>query len=132
MEKGEYFLSIRNNDAGMNTGIYKLKTAYDKKSKTLLKPQLKTVKNIPDKSVKITWKQVKNISGYEVQISRKKSFSSSYETGKLEKSSATSIKFSGLDKKKTYYVRVRTYNAYISGKTAYSKWSKVKKVKIIK
>ena len=132
LEKGEYILSLRNNETREHTGIYILKTNYDAKSPTLPKIQLKNVKNLPEKSVKITWKKVKNVSGYEVQISRKKSFSSSYETGKLEKSSASSIRFSGLDKKKTYYVRVRTYNAYISGKTAYSKWSKVGKVKIKK
>jgi len=90
------------------------------------------VKNIADKSVKIVWKKVNNVSGYEIQISRKKKFDNYSESQKIDDSSKTSITFFGLEKKKNYYVRVRSYNEYISGKTAYSKWTKVTKVKIVK
>lgn len=132
LEKGQYTLAIRNNDVRAYTGTYKLKTKFDTKNKSLQKIKLKKVKNIADKSVKIVWKKVSNVSGYEIQISRKKKFDNYTESQRIDDLSNTSITFFGLDKKKSYYVRVRCYNEYISGKTAYSKWTKVTKVKIVK
>ena len=132
IEKGDYFLSIRNNDVNTHTGIYKLKTKYSSKLETLPKIQLKTVKNVSDKSLKLTWKKVINVSGYEVQISKDKKFKNHVESGKIPDSTMASTTFFGLDKKKIYYIRVRCFNEYLSGKTVYGKWSKTGKAKIKK
>ena len=93
---------------------------------------IKSVKNVADKSIKFAWKKVSNVSGYEAQISKKKDFSNNTETVTIRTVSRTSITFFGLEKKKNYYVRIRCFNEYISGKTSYSKWSEVKKIKVVK
>ena len=50
------------------------------------------------------------------------------KTKTIKKTKTTSASVSKLKKKKTYYVRVRTYKT-VGGKKYYSSWSKVKKVK---
>ncbi len=81
------------------------------------------------KSLKITWKKVKGVSGYKLQYSLKKNLSK----GKIiiiKKASTTSKTIKGLKKKKKYYVRIRAFRK-VSGKTYYSVWSgkKSKKTK---
>lgn len=53
------------------------------------------------------------------------------KTKTISKNKTTSYTIKKLKKKKTYYVRIRTYKK-VSGKTYYSEWSSVKKVKIKK
>ncbi|MDY4970204.1 MAG: right-handed parallel beta-helix repeat-containing protein [Lachnospiraceae bacterium] len=74
------------------------------------------------------WKKVSNISGYELQYSTKKDFSSNVKT-KTVKRSSTSLTLKGLKSRKTYYVRVRTY--YTAGSIKiYSNYSTTKSVKV--
>ena len=80
------------------------------------------------KSLKVTVKrQKKNVSGYQIQYSLKKSFKSA-KTVTLKKNTITSKTIKKLKPKKTYYVRVRTYKT-VKGKRYYSDWSKAAKKK---
>lgn len=81
------------------------------------------------KSLTVKWKKpsaknLKKISGYQVQISTKRSFpkaaTKTYKVGKK----STSKKITKLRKKTRYYVRVRA----VKGKNV-GKWSKIKSVK---
>lgn len=90
------------------------------------KPTIKSAKNNKKKTVTLSWKKVKNAKGYDVQYATNEAFS---KKSKLTKSTKVVIK--KLKKKKTYSFRVRAYA--LDGKTkVYSKWSKVKRVKIKK
>lgn len=84
------------------------------------------------KSFTVKWKKASKsekavIDGYQVRYSKKKSFASA-KTKSIGKNTATSKKIKGLAKKKTYYVKLRSYRS-IDGVKYYSSWSKVKKVK---
>ena len=81
------------------------------------------------KQFKATWKkQKKETSGYEVQYSTSKNFSSGNKKVKITKNKTTSSTVKKLKAKKKYYVRIRTYKK-VNGKKFYSGWSKVLSVK---
>ncbi|MBQ9531486.1 MAG: leucine-rich repeat protein [Eubacterium sp.] len=78
------------------------------------------------KEIRVTFKKVKNISGYQIQYSQYKNFKKS----KTVKRSAdkSSAKLKNLKSKKRYYVRIRTYKK-VGKKTYYSSWSAAKSIK---
>ena len=81
-----------------------------------------------NKRMTVKWKKGSGITGYQIQYSLKKNMKSAKKvTVKGAKNVKKVIK--GLKKKKTYYVRIRTYKV-VKGKTYYSDWSAKKKVKI--
>ncbi|WP_026523502.1 fibronectin type III domain-containing protein [Butyrivibrio sp. MB2005] len=83
------------------------------------------------KKATIKWKkQTKNTKGYEIQYSTDRNFKDNVKKTSVKKS-ATSKTIKKLKAGKTYYVRIRTKYKK-DGKTVYSEWSKVKKVKISK
>ena len=92
-------------------------------------PKLTSAKNNKKGQVTLKWKKVSNINGYEVQYSTDKNFKKA--TIKKVKSSKKSYVINKLKKKKTYYIRIRTYKKEGST-TYYSAWSSQKKVKIKK
>lgn len=74
--------------------------------------------------LKIKYKKVSNITGYEIQYSKNPKF----KNKKIIYSKKSFIKIN-FRKNSTYYIRVRTYNSVPSKKiTKYSKWSLSKKV----
>ena len=73
-------------------------------------------------------KQTTETTGYQVQYSTKKDFSSGNKTINVKKNKTTSTSAKKLKAKKKYYVRVRTYKT-VSGKKYYSSWSASKTVK---
>ena len=78
-------------------------------------------------SITLKWKKIKGISGYEIQMSRKKN--SNFK--KVANIKAGNISYKKLGVKKTgkpCYFRIRTYKNVTGGKV-YSSWSKVKSVK---
>lgn len=86
------------------------------------------------KAFKATWKkQATQTTGYEVQYSTSKKFTSkTTKTAAVSSAKTTSKTVSKLKAKTTYYVRVRTYKTVkISGKSTklYSAWSSYKSVK---
>ncbi len=79
------------------------------------------------KALVVTWKAVKNVTGYQIQISTNKKFKKNKKTVTVAKKKATKKTIKKLKSKKKYYVRVRAYKI-INGKKVYGKWSKVKTV----
>lgn len=73
------------------------------------------------KRVKIYWKKVKGVSGYEIQYSTSKKFTKKTTKQMKVKHTNKWIRLKG--KKKGYYARIRAYKI-VNGKKYYSKWSK--------
>ena len=76
----------------------------------------------------VKWKKGKNITGYQVQYSLKKSFSAA-KTVTIKKAATVKAVLKKLKTGKTWYVRVRTYKT-VKGKKYYSAWSKAKSAKV--
>lgn len=95
--------------------------------KKWIPPTIKKLK-VKKKTLTVTWNRKKQISGYEIQISKNKKFKKVLR--KNVKASINKITFKKLKSKTKYYVRIRTY-CVIDGKKTYSKWSRVKS-KIVK
>lgn len=81
------------------------------------------------KSVKVTWKKVKGIKGYQIQYSTNKKFKKGNKTITVKSAKSTSATIKKLKSKKKYYVRMRTYKI-VNGKKVYSAWSKAESVKV--
>lgn len=92
---------------------------------------LSSVKNSSSKKITVKWKKTTKVTGYQIQYSTSKTFSSGNKTKKVLGASKTSVTISSLKKGKTYYVRIRTYKT-VNGKTYYSAWSSKKAVKVSK
>lgn len=94
--------------------------------------KLKSVK-AGKKSFKATWKKQKTqTTGYQLAYSTDKKFSKKVKTATVSKNGTVKKTVKKLSKKKTYYVKVRTYKTVKSGKKTiklYSGWSAAKKVK---
>lgn len=74
------------------------------------------------KTLTVYAKAVKNASGYQYQVALNKKFKSGLKSAYT---TAKSKKFTKLNAKKTYYVRVRAYQT-IAGKKVYGSWSTIK------
>ena len=98
---------------------------------TVKKTTLKSAKNAKGRKLVVKWKKNTAGNGYQIQYSTSKKFAKGNKTKTISKNKTTSYTIKKLKKKKTYYVRIRTYKK-VSGKTYYSGWSSVKKVKIKK
>ena len=119
-----------------NVGKYTVKVTFKSKyysgsmSKTFtIKPKATSISKLTAKSKAFTakWKkQTSQVSGYQIQYSTSKGFSSK-TTKNITKNSTTSATYKKLKAKKKYYVRIRTYKK-VSGTTYYSSWSSVKSV----
>ena len=83
------------------------------------KTTLSSVKNARGRKLTVKWKKNTSGTGYEIQYSTSKDFSSGVKTVKVSDNSTVSRTISGLKKGKTYYVRIRT----VSGSSARSGWS---------
>ena len=89
------------------------------------KPAAKALKK---GKVKITWKAVKNASGYEIQYSTKKSMKGA-KTVTVKGASRLAKTISGLKAGKKVYYRVRAYKK-VGSKKIRSAWSKKQAVKV--
>ena len=104
------------------------KAASKSKSKKPKKTSISKIK-AQKKGFKVTWKKVSNAKGYQVKYSTSKKFTKkTSKTVTVKKATTTSKTVKDLKKKKTYYVKVRSYKT-VNGKKVYSNWSNVKKVK---
>lgn len=92
-------------------------------------PSLASVVSPVKRQLLCTWSKVKSVSGYQVSISLDKKFKKN-TIERVADGNKNSVKTPPLLKsKKIYYVRVRAFKKV--GKTKYySKWSKVKNVKV--
>jgi hypothetical protein len=93
---------------------------------TIKKPVAKK-KGFTAKWKKLSKKNRKKVGGIEIQYARNKKFTTSVKIVTAKKTD-TSKKINKLAKKKTYYVRIRTYKK-VGNVKHFSKWSKVRKVK---
>ena len=99
-----------------------------KKKYTPSKTSIKSIKKLKKNQAKLTWKKVKNATGYEVYQSMKKN--SGYKKVKtITKNKKVTYKAGKLKKKKTYYFKIRTYRK-AGGTTYYGNYSNVKKMKV--
>ena len=97
-----------------------------KKKYTPSKTSIKSIKKLKKNQAKLTWKKVKNATGYEVYQSMKKN--SGYKKVKtITKNKTVTYKAGKL--KKTYYFKIRTYRK-AGGTTYYGNYSNVKKMKV--
>lgn len=104
------------------------KAASKSKSKKPKKTSISKIK-AQKKGFKVTWKKVSNAKGYQVKYSTSKKFTKkTSKTATVKKATTTSKTVKDLKKKKTYYVKVRSYKT-VNGKKVYSDWSNIKKVK---
>lgn len=84
--------------------------------------------SVKKKKMTVFWKKMSNISGYQLQYAQNKKITKKQKSKNIKKYLHKKT-VSGLQRKTTYYVRVRAYTE-VSGKKIYGMWSKVKKVKI--
>ena len=117
-EKGGYTL---------HTCICKKSYKTDKKDK--LKVNVTSIKKLTNgkKSITVSFKKVKNVSGYQIQYSTDKSYKNK-KTVSLSNPKTAKKTIKNLKSKKKYYVRIRAYKK-VSKKTYYSSWSKSKSIK---
>ncbi|WP_288886424.1 S8 family serine peptidase [uncultured Eubacterium sp.] len=130
--KSDVKISVVTNDKldGKNT------SDCENTSKLIKKSAIKKARYSKGK-LRLVWKKVKNINGYQIAISSSKKFKKNVKTINIKKSSCykkiikklknkkLSLRFK---KKKAVYVRIRTF-VKNDGKNTYSLWSKVVKVK---
>lgn len=91
------------------------------------KPTLKKV-NAGKGALKVKWKKVKGVSGYQLMYATDKNFKKAKKIN-VSKASTCTKTIKKLKNKKTYYVRIRCYKT-VAGKKFYSVWSRYKTVKI--
>lgn len=92
-------------------------------------PTLSKVTSASKGKLTASWKKVSGVSGYQIQYSLNRDFSSVKSV--TASSAASSKTISSLTKGKVYYVRVRSYKK-VGSKKYYSAWSQVKKVTVKK
>lgn len=124
------------NKGGKNVGTYTAKVSFKKEYKGTWKKSFKirpratwfrSVKS-QDYGFKVKWaKKTKQVSGYQIQYSRKASFAKK-KTINIKSNKTISKTVKNLIGGKKYYVRVRTYKT-VNGKKYFSKWSAKKRVK---
>lgn len=139
VKKGIYYLAIEKTDVNWGVGSYTLSIDHAPKGGTagsntgrvtVKQVKIKSVQNSARKKMTVNWNKVSKISGYELWYSTNSNFKKGVVKKKLS-SSVTRKTYSGLKKKKTYYVRIRAYKNVAGGKK-YGKWSSKKSVVIRK
>lgn len=88
---------------------------------------ISSIKNKKGRKIAISWKKTTKAKAYQIAYDTSKKFKNK-KTKKVTKSKITLTK---LKIGKTYFIRVRAVTIE-SGKKVYSKWSKVKKIKVKK
>lgn len=102
------------------------------------KPDLKKVTKVKAKShkkktIKITWNKIKDVTGYNVEVSTSRKFKAKKTQTYTIKKNKSKITIKKLKRKKKYFIRAKAYKTLVlNGKktTVYSsKWSAVKAIK---
>lgn len=91
------------------------------------KPKASNIKKLTAKSrgFQVTWKKRSSVTGYQIQYSTDQKFGKAVKKVNVNKPSSVKKTVKGLKAKKTYYVRIRTYQKK-SVSVSYSNWSGVK------
>lgn len=121
LNKGYYYIECETEvDSG---GGFTLGTSASLPSK----PSIRNIRKISKKTATISWNKVGSVSGY--QLYRSTSKKGRYQCVKTLSSKSGSYKNGKLKRKKTYYYKVRAYKK-VNGKTFYSGFSAIKKIKM--
>ncbi|MCD7737206.1 MAG: leucine-rich repeat protein [Lachnospiraceae bacterium] len=113
------------------SGVYKKATKTIKVKISPVKMTLSSVKSPSSGQVAIQWEKDAKASGYQVQISTSKKFSSaSSESDTIGNNKTTKLTKKKLTSGKKYYVRIRAYKIASSGKKIYGAWSAVKSITV--
>ena len=129
LKKGtDYTVTYTNNkEIGRATVTVKGKGMYagTKRRSFKIKPKTMAFTKLTggNKQITLKWKNPNNVTGYYIQCSLKKDFSTR-RTVKIKQAQTASVTFKRLRANRTYYVRIRTY-ATVNNKNYYSPWSKV-------
>ena len=99
-------------------------------TKAPAKPKISSLKNTATQKMVVKWGKVTAATGYQIQYGTSSSFSGA-KTTTITKNTTVQKTYTKLTKKKTYYVRMRTYKT-VNKKKVYSSWSAKKSVKITK
>lgn len=96
-----------------------------------VKPVKPSISSLTVKKRKVTakWKRDSRVTGYQVQYSTDKSFKTGVTSKKITKNSTVSLTTPALKKGATCCFRIRSYKTS-GGKTIWSAWSSVKKIKV--
>lgn len=97
----------------------------------LLGTAITSLSNKKGRKLTVRWFRDSNAKGYEVQYATNSKFTKNKKT-KMVYRNTGSVTLKKLKKKKTYYVRVRSYNVTGDGKIVCSGWSTKRKIKIKK
>lgn len=137
---GTYYLYIEKysgeGNYTFNLGNFSEKTANTGTSQNT-KPKKTQIAQVirNKKKIVVIWKAKSGVSGYQVQCAINKKFKKGVKTYTIKDASKTKKKIKKLKAKKKYFIRIRTYKkTTVNGKTKkiFSKWSKVKVVKVKK
>lgn len=113
--------------AGENEGSA---SAVVKTATKVAKVSLSSVKSSKAKQIAVSWKTVTGASGYVVEYSTSKKFTSkTTRKATVKKGSSKKTTLNSLKSKKKYYVRVRAYKT-VNGKAVYGSYSSVKSVTV--
>ena len=126
--KGTYYITM---SKYADCGSYTISTS----ASALAKTKITKLKNVKGKymSVKFQLKSLESAAGYHIQYSTDKKFKKGKKNVYISNSDyLKSTQTIYVGKKKTYYVRIRTYMEDNRGDQYYSAWSSVKKIKIKK
>ena len=96
-----------------------------------IKPRSTSIKKLTSakKGFKAKWnKNTTETSGYQIEYATNSNFTKNEKKVTVSGNKNTSTSVSKLQKKKNYYVRIRTYKK-VNGKKIYSSWSQASKVK---
>lgn len=97
---------------------------------TIQKSEITSIKNVKAKSVKLKWKKISGVTGYEIY--RAKGYTGKYKKIKtIADPNIVSYKNKKLSKDNYYYYKVRAYKV-IKGKTFYGEYSSFSCVHITK
>ena len=95
----------------------------------VVKPEATELKSVKagKKKISLKWERVDGVTGYQISYATSKSFQGAKT--KTEKAKTTTSTIKNLKSKKTYYVRIRTYQT-VKGKKYYSAWSGTGSIKV--
>ncbi|MFQ9514963.1 MAG: DUF4430 domain-containing protein [Eubacterium sp.] len=117
-----------NDNSNNQTTVSSDKNAKANKTVKNTKPKLKV--KAKKKSIKLSWKKVSKANGYTIYRALKKKGKyvkiKTIKKGRKKKFTDKKVK-----KGKKYFYKIRAYRIDANGKKIYSKWSKVKKIKLV-
>lgn len=118
-----------NSGTGSNQNQNTNKNPVQSKKVKVKKVSIKKVLSKKKRSIKVTWKKLTGVTGYQICIGTNKKMTKNKKVITVKKAKTVTKTIKKLKSKKKYYVKVRAYKT-VNGKKSCGAWSKVKKVKV--